>query len=255
MTCAVQCPIVERRVPAPDHVELMLEAGPWARAVEPGQFLHVATDGTLRRPLSFSRVEGSRVGVLFRVVGAGTAWLAQRRVGEVLDVLGPLGQGFPPPPAGAVALVGGGVGIPPLFCYAQRYAGRPFRVLLGARDRDSLVMADDFRALGLRPGVATDDGSAGHRGRVTELLGAWLEEHPDGAVMACGPTPMLRESARLSARYKTPMWLGFEQRMGCGVGACLACVVPAAPGGARTWYRVCRDGPVFRREALYGEGF
>jgi dihydroorotate dehydrogenase electron transfer subunit len=253
MMHAVQLTIVERRIPAPEHVELIFEGGDWARGLEPGQFVHVATGGTLRRPLSFSRIEGTLVGVLFRVVGEGTEWLAHRGVGERLDLLGPLGHGFPPPPAGPVALVGGGVGIPPLFCYAERWPTANLSVLLGARDRASLIMVSDFQDLSREPMVATDDGSVGHRGRVTALLHDWLAAHPDGVVMACGPTPMLQESARLASLAGRPAWLGFEQRMGCGVGACLACVVPAAPEAGRDWYRVCTDGPVFPREALYRE--
>ncbi len=254
MMRAVRLTIVERRAPAPEHVELMVDAKDLAGRLVPGQFLHVAAGGTLRRPLSVSRVEGARLGMLFRVVGAGTAWLAERDVGETVDVMGPLGQGYPPPPPGPLALVGGGVGIPPLFFYAQRWPDAALSVLLGARDHDSLIMVDDFRGLGLRPGLCTDDGSRGKRGRVTGLLRDWFLEHPDGSVMACGPAPMLHEVARLTAAAGRPAWLGFEQRMGCGVGACLACVVPGAPGGDRVWYRVCTDGPVFARETLYGEG-
>lgn len=250
----MQFRIVERQVPAPEHVELIVDGGEWAQGLRPGQFVHVATGGTLRRPLSFSRIEGTRVGILFRVVGEGTAWLGARRVGETLDLLGPLGRGFPDPGGEPVALVGGGVGIPPLFAYAERWHDTPFTVLLGARDRESVIMIDDFRTLGLEPHIATDDGSLGQRGRVTELLAPWLRAHPDGTVMACGPTPMLRESARLAALHGAPAWLGFEQRMGCGVGACLACVVPARAGSGRDWYRVCTDGPVFAREALFAEG-
>ena len=253
MMRAMRLTIVERRIPASDHVELLLDASGLGRRPEPGQFLHVATGGTLRRPLSFSRVDDGRVGILFRVVGAGTAWLAGRAVGEDLDVMGPLGRGFPPPPPGPLALVGGGVGIPPLFFYAQCWPDASLAVLLGARDREALVMVDDFGARGLHPALCTDDGSFGRRGRVTDLLATWLSAHPHGSVMACGPAPMLHEVARLTTDAHCPAWLGFEQRMGCGVGACLACVVPGAPGAGRTWYRVCTDGPVFAREMLYGE--
>jgi len=247
--------VVERRPVAPEHVELLLEAPDLAGALQPGQFAHVRTDGILRRPLSFSRVDGSRVGLLFRVVGRGTAWLAERQPGQSLDLLAPLGQGFPEPPPGPVCLVGGGVGVPPLYLAAQRWRDRALHVLIGARDKDSVLMADDFRRLGFPPRITTEDGSLGERGRVTDALAEWLDAHPTGSVLACGPTPMLAAVAAKAAGR--PTWLAFEQRMGCGVGACLACVVPGQDG----WMRVCTEGPVFaadrvdwRRLALPGAG-
>jgi len=236
--------VAERRPVAPNHVELLLEAPALAEALVPGQFAHVRTDGILRRPLSFSRVDGSRVGLLFRVVGRGTAWLAERRPGQSLDLLAPLGQGFPEPPPGPVCLVGGGVGVPPLHVAAQRWRGRPLQALIGARDADSVLMVDDFRRLGVLPRVMTEDGSLGERGLVTDALVEWLADYPDGAVLACGPTPMLAAVAAQAAGR--PTWLAFEQRMGCGVGACLACVVPGREG----WVRVCTEGPVFAAEHI-----
>ncbi len=245
-------PVAERRVPQPEHVELLLEAPALAATLTPGQFAHVWTPGTLRRPISFSRTtpEGW-VGLLFRVVGPGTAWLAERRAGDRLDVLAPLGHGFPDPEPGPVLLVGGGVGIPPLFAAAQRWGKtHPVSVILGARSADALVMADDFRALGLHPILTTDDGSVGERGRVSGPVAQWLARQGGGQVMACGPTPMLAAVAQLVGGGR-PCWLAYEQRMGCGVGACLACVVPGAGADGRPeWIRVCHDGPVLSSQRL-----
>ncbi len=248
--------VVEHREPAPEHVELLLEAPRLAADLTPGQFAHVWTPGSLRRPISFSRATpDGRVGLLFRVVGAGTRWLAERRVGDRLDVLAPLGKGFPTPEAGPVLLVGGGVGIPPLFVAAQRWAAtHPTDVVLGARTADALVMADDFRALGLDLSLTTDDGSLGERGRVTGPLARWLARTDGGQVWACGPTPMLAAVAQLVGEER-PCWLAYEQRMGCGVGACLACVVPGVGGdGQPEWVRVCHDGPVFSSRRLWWAG-
>jgi dihydroorotate dehydrogenase electron transfer subunit len=246
--------IRERREPAPEHVELIVEAGDLART-RPGQFAHVFTGGTLRRPLSFSRLEGDRAGLLFRVVGEGTRWLANRRPGEALDLMAPLGRGFPAPEPGPLCLVGGGVGIPPVFFAAQVWsASHPTTAILGGRTADHVVMVGDFRTLPVTVQVTTEDGSAGDAGRVTGPLARWLGDHPDGTVMACGPVPMLRAVARLVGDSR-PAYLAFESRMGCGVGACLACVVPGqGPDGPR-WQRVCRDGPVFRADELWwGDG-
>lgn len=245
--------VVERRLPKPLHVELLVEADELGSTLVPGQFAHVWTPGSLRRPISFSRATpDGRVGLLFRVVGAGTAWLADRAPGDQLDLLAPLGTGFPAPGGGPLVLVGGGVGIPPLHVAAQRWAAAvPTSVILGARSAAAVVMADDFRALGLEPLIVTDDGSEGERGRVTGPLAHWLAGHPDGEVMACGPTPMLMAVARLAGDAH-PCWLSYEQRMGCGVGACLACVVPGiGRDGRPEWVRVCRDGPVFAASALW----
>lgn len=245
-----QVRIAERRQPAPGHVELMLEDAELAASARPGQFAHVLTPGTLRRPISFSRVEGDRLGILFRVVGGGTAWLAERVPGEMLDVLAPLGRGFEPlSPGVPLCLVGGGVGIPPLFFALQRYGqSRAVAVVLGARTASQLVMEEDFRQAGVSLVVTTEDGSRGEAGRVTGPLARWVAQEPNGVVWACGPTGMLRAVAALVPDRRRA-WLALEQRMGCGVGACLACVVPGGTGGPR-WVRVCSDGPVFRADAV-----
>ncbi len=245
--------VVERQEPKPDHVELLLDAPSLAAALTPGQFAHVGTPGRLRRPISFSRATpDGRVGLLFRVVGSGTRWLADRRVGDRLDVLAPLGHGFPTPETGPVLLVGGGVGIPPLFVAAQRWAAtHPLSVILGARTADAVVMVADFQALGLEPSISTDDGSLGELGRVTSPLTRWLARNDGGQVLACGPTPMLAAVAELVGDGR-PCWVAYEQRMGCGVGACLACVVPGVgTDGQPEWLRVCHDGPVFSSRRLW----
>lgn len=247
--------IVSRIEKAKDHVELILEAPVLARAV-PGQFVHVRTPGTLRRPISFSRLNPVRgeAGLLFQVVGPGTAWLAGREPGDWLDVLGPLGQGFPrPEPERPWCLVGGGVGIPPLYAALtawQNDVTSSIDAILGARSQDYLIMLEDFGAQIDHPiAVTTDDGSVGAQGTVLGPLAHWHARHPTGQVYACGPMPMLAAVARLM-QTSGVAYLALEQRMGCGVGACLACVVMAnGPEGPR-WRRVCYDGPVFRAEEL-----
>lgn len=246
--------IRERREPAPDHVEFIVYSPELARAV-PGQFAHLLTPGRLRRPLSFSRIDGRHhlVGLMFQIVGSGTRWLSQRRVGERLDALGPLGRGFlPPDRARPWCLVGGGVGIPPLYAAVEQWQHPAATVILGARRAPWVLMADDFRSLGIEPTVTTDDGSLGERGTVAGPLERWLEANPEGQVYACGPTPMLARVAQLAARPGQAQ-LALEQRMGCGIGACLACVVPArGPDGPR-YRRVCSEGPVFLAEELMFE--
>lgn len=257
MAHTFKAPIIARRVPAPDHVELILES-PRLKEAQPAQFCHVLTPGMLRRPISFSRIDPARgqVGLLLQVVGSGTAWLAARSAGERLDLMGPLGRGYAPPEADRpLILVGGGVGIPPVYAALEAWQDRmraPIHVLLGSRTADYLIMQEDFQSRGLVPVITTDDGTLGHQGTVMPVLTDWLAQWPEAQVMACGPTPMLAAVSDATARTKAPVQLALEQRMGCGIGACLACVVPAQPVGADgpRYRRVCTDGPVFRREEL-----
>lgn len=257
MKSAYDVEIVGRHPLGFNHVELIVQS-PELRDCQPGQFVHILTPGMLRRPISFSRIDRdqNQVGLVVQIVGSGTQWLYDRTVGDTLNVMGPLGRGFTPPQTGRPwALVGGGVGIPPLHAALQTWRGvngDEVTVILGARSKDVLIMADDFRKLGVDPGITTDDGSLGHQGVVTAPLAQWITRHPTGQVMACGPTGMLQHVHRLSERLHGPTQLALEQRMGCGIGACLACVVPAQPldrNGPR-YRRVCTDGPVFEREEL-----
>lgn len=257
MKSAFEAPIIERREVAPGHVEIIVKSAELAAAV-PGQFCHVLTPGLLRRPLSFSRLnkETDAAGLLLQVVGSGTEWLYQRQVGETLDVLGPLGRGFEPPGGNRpYLLVGGGVGIPPIYAALEAWHQRmdaSVGVVLGARTADAVIMADDFARLGYEAIVTTDDGSRGQRGTVMGPAIEWLRAHPDTEIMACGPTPMLAALHAASPSIRGPVQLALEQRMGCGIGACLACVVPAEPVGPQgpDYRRVCTDGPVFRQEEL-----
>ncbi|MBX6377244.1 MAG: dihydroorotate dehydrogenase electron transfer subunit [Clostridia bacterium] len=251
----------------PGAWELVLAGVPALAAAEPGQFLHVLCGSVfLRRPFSIYRVspDGAAVSVLFRVVGRGTAWLAERRPGDVLDVIGPLGRPFPlPVPAGeapgtgpaapaaggaTLLLVGGGVGVPPLAFLAARAraAGHRVRAAVGARTAETLLGVEALEAVGAAVAVATDDGSAGRRGTVVELAEDLLRDGLTPTVLyACGPMPMLRAVRGLALAAGLPAYLCLEEIMACGVGACLGCpVASASPSGPR-YLRVCADGPVF----------
>jgi len=231
-----------------------------AGAAQPGQFAHVRCaphdcyDPMLRRPLSFSRIDPARgrVAFLIDVVGRGTAWLVQRDPGSLVDVLGPLGRPFAYQPGRTRALmVGGGIGLAPLLALADRapQAGVAVTLLSGGRDRHGLTPRG-YVAPHVRYAVATDDGSEGHHGVVTELIPpmyAWADQ-----IFACGPTAMLRALAGLTPQLAaatgvaSPVFVALEARMGCGVGACYSCVVPTIRGPER----VCTDGPVFAQADL-----
>jgi dihydroorotate dehydrogenase electron transfer subunit len=197
-------------------------------------------DPLLRRPISVCDVRGSRTRIVFRVVGRGTELLSRVGRGDELDVLGPLGKPAPMPGRGDVLLVGGGIGVAPLLLLARRW-GRQRRVsvLLGAKTKALLILRREFRELGVPVTFATDDGSAGRRGLVTELAVEAPQHLERPTVYACGPHVMLRD---LVQRLDPIPVLGFiEERMGCGTGICYCCALPRRGGG---YVRFCQEGPV-----------
>ncbi|MBI3323345.1 MAG: dihydroorotate dehydrogenase electron transfer subunit [Candidatus Omnitrophica bacterium] len=266
-----------RRI-APDHYLLRLKSPAAARRARPGQFAHILCgDGGrrgqfpsgavpfLRRPLSIFDADPKRgtFDVIYKVVGLGTAALARIPVGERVDFLGPLGRPFElPPAAGAVWLVGGGVGIPPLFFLAKSLveSGRRVRVeaFLGARTKGWVICAPEFRRIGVPVRAATDDGTLGRRGSVVDcwenaLRRAEIASPPsgarnDGVAVICGPTPMMAAAARLAARRGIPALVSLEERMGCAMGCCMGCVVEVGTEPVHSharFQRVCTEGPVF----------
>ncbi|MDR3310693.1 MAG: dihydroorotate dehydrogenase electron transfer subunit [Oscillospiraceae bacterium] len=221
---------------------------------KPGQFVHIkcAEDGgarILRRPVSVCDFFGGGDGaepeltVVFEVRGGGTKWLSERREDDELDVLGALGSGFPEV-SGDILLAGGGLGIAPLLYAAQR-AGTRAEAVLGFRSKERIILTGDFERLARRVEIATDDGSYGHGGTVAEPVRAALAERPFGAVFACGPRPMLRAVAEIAEERGVPCFVSLEERMACGVGACLGCAVKLKTADGEAVKRVCRDGPVF----------
>lgn len=223
---------------------------------EPGQFVALKLDGFyLRRPISVADEylddEGRRhIRLIYKCFGAGTAALAGYPAGRELSLLEDLGRGFcREKSAGKVPLlVGGGVGIPPLYFLAKKWCEEGVRpeVYLGFRSREELFLLDDFRRLGLEPHAATDDGSFGFQGRVTEMLPL---RGGTSYVYSCGPLPMLRSLLRLLRREGVSGQFSLEERMGCGFGACMGCSHPMRSGSKR----VCKEGPVFFTEDLAWE--
>ena len=244
-----ECKIVSKEQVG-DAVYMTLEVGDMIRASfrAPGQFVHIRCgDGLLlRRPISVcSCMEDEPddlLSIVFEVRGEGTRWLAGRELGDSLDVLGLAGNGFDLKPEGRYLLVGGGIGIPPMLGCAQ-YTGGRATAILGGRSRDKIILEDFFREDCAKVLCATDDGSLGHHGFVDALVRRELSEDRgyDG-VLACGPKPMLRNVAKVAEEFGIPCQVSMEERMGCGVGACLVCACDMADGSRK---HVCKDGPVF----------
>lgn len=264
-----RAPVVRRDDLAPGTVRLVFEA-PGLVVAKPGQFVNLlcrdetSLDPLVRRPFSLAGVDRARglASVVIKSVGRGSAWLAARQAGDVLDVLGPLGRGFACPtsgqaPTGPVLLVGGGTGTAPLLFLAQELAAGgygPVVAVTGFRSRRDVVLADEFSSLGAEVMVATEDGSAGRQGTASQVAEAVWDEA--SAIFACGPWGMLRALERLRRAKPRPLQVAVETMMGCGAGVCLSCVVPwRRREGYRVtgWARACVEGPVFDAEELVWE--
>ncbi len=250
------------------HFKMALVAPTIARRAKPGQFIHVRCNGgmnpLLRRPLSIHRVGKNYLEIFYKVVGKGTKILSERKSGEVLDIVGPLGNGFDLCPTRkkheAVALVAGGMGIAPLFFLAEKIAKnkRPKSkikniAILGAKTKKEIFFVSQLRSLGFKVLVSTEDGSLGKKGLATDLL----EKNLQTAIYACGPSPMLKKIAQISGSKRIPCQISLENWMGCGLGACLGCVIKIKSFKKRksssrnfVYKRVCKDGPVFNAEAI-----
>jgi dihydroorotate dehydrogenase electron transfer subunit len=265
--------VVENVLVARDTYRIRLESTDIARAIRPGQFVMVrpnhATDPLLGRPFALYDVIEDEAGVpwaidlVYLVVGRGTSALATRRAGDRVLVWGPLGNGFGAPVAGGEAVfVAGGIGQTPFLALGkwwlgrQTYADRSFagdevatsaRLLYGARDAGLLAGLDDFTLGGLAVEVATDDGSAGTRGYVTDLLAGRLDAgFKPAKVIGCGPAPMLSALSKIALRHDLDCDLSLENTMACGFGACFSCVAPIRqPDGSADLRRVCVEGPIF----------
>ena len=236
---------VAENKPLTREVYRMVLKGDVSAFTAPGQFLNLKLEGRfLRRPISLCDLGEDSAAIIYKVVGQGTAQMAVMQPGEKLDVLTGLGNGYDLADAGeAPLLIGGGVGVPPMYLLAKRLRaqGKAVHALLGFNKASEIFYEEEFRALGCTVTVATADGSYGVRGFVTDALPKSYSYY-----YCCGPEPMLR------AVYKTAKGSGqlsFEKRMGCGFGACMGCSCKTITG----YKRICKEGPVLRKEEIAWE--
>ena len=212
----------------------------------PGQFVNIRLEGLfLRRPISVCDCEGDVLTIVYKVVGKGTLQMSRMTVGETLDVLTGLGNGYDPSAAGdRPLLLGGGVGVPPLYMLAKQLIaeGRQVAVVLGFNTKAEVFYEEEFRALGADVTVATADGSYGVRGFVTDAM----KDKDYTYFYTCGPEPMLKA---VYAATHTGGQFSFEERMGCGFGACMGCSCKTVTGNKR----ICKEGPVLRKEDILWE--
>jgi dihydroorotate dehydrogenase (NAD+) catalytic subunit len=238
------------------YFRLVVRAPEIAAATQPGQFAHIRIvplkEALLRRPFSIFQVAEDTFSILYKIVGQGTEALSRLEPRAPLSVIGPLGHGFTVPRAGGETplLVAGGYGMAALYLLAQRSPQKGLVCVGGRRAADILCEAE-FRALGWDVRVATEDGSRGERGLVTQPLEAELRRGGAGRkLFACGPTPMLQAVARLAEQYAAPAEVSLDEHMCCGLGVCLACVVPIKTAAGWEYQRSCTEGPVFEAEKV-----
>lgn len=253
------CTIITKTALNPETFWMTLDTGAMVEKtfLAPGQFLHIKCGSSriLRRPISVctcgSEKDGDLVDIVFQIRGEGTQWLAGHQEGDRLDVLGLLGNGFHMIPGGRYLLAGGGIGVPPLYGCAQFSEGRA-RAVLGFRSREQVILSDAFEKNCERVDLCTDDGTLGCHGFVDGQVRKILEQDKAFTqILACGSKPMLQSVAAVAAEFGIPCQVSMEERMACGIGACLGCAIRMKDGSMR---HVCKDGPVFNAEEVDWNG-
>ncbi len=226
-----------------DNVYKMILSGDTSAITAPGQFINIQLDGFyLRRPISVCDWDENTVTIIYKVVGKGTAYMATLTAGKELDILSGLGNGFDTCTSGEnPVVIGGGVGVPPMFGLAKELLkeGKKVTAILGFNTKDEIFYEEEFKAIGCETVVTTVDGSYGTKGFVTDAL----KDIDCSYTCACGPEPMLKaiyNTSTVSGQYS------FEERMGCGFGACMGCSCKTKYGNKR----ICKDGPVLVKEEI-----
>lgn len=236
--------LIKENVNIAQGVYRMLLSGDVSHITRPGQFVNIKLDGFyLRRPISVCDLYEDSFLIIYKIVGGGTEKMSRMKAGESLTVLTGLGNGYDASKAvGNVALIGGGVGVPPLYLLAKKLIADEKKVtaILGFNTAADVFLADEFAEIGSRVIIATMDGSLGVRGTVVDALS---EAGKIGYTFSCGPEPMLKavyDNTSVSGQFS------FERRMGCGFGACMGCSCKTKYGSVR----ICREGPVLEKEAI-----
>ena len=252
--------VIEHKLFHGEYRLLRLAAPKIGPQVKPGQFIHVRIprleQAVLRRPFSVFKADVESVSVLYKSVGKGTDAMRSVVVGETIDVVGPLGTGFPSLGEGKTlpVLVAGGYGNAALYLQAATLPVKGV-AFFGGRSAEDILCIEEFEALGWDVRVTTDDGSLGTKGFVTTALDSWLAEQEMGRieVFACGPNAMLKAVGDRALDKGFTAWLSMDRNMACGVGACLTCVIKRKTKTGWEWARCCKDGPVFNADEILWE--
>ncbi len=275
----LQAKILKNEEIAPGFFRMRIASSYLAKKARPGQFVEVRcgkeTDPLLRRPLGIHRVVKDGIELLYEVVGRGTEIISGMKEKDACDLIGPLGNGFDiPPRPGASILIAGGNGVAPLLALAENlaYMGKTkIDVFIGACKKEHILCAEDFKKLGAKVYIATEDGSKGRKGFITSYLSDFLSAKRsklNATIYACGPTGMLKAVSEIAWDNRLSCQVSLEERMACGVGVCLGCPVKvlapqrvnglaSSPANPQThspvhyaYKMVCKDGPVFNAEEI-----
>lgn len=243
-----QYPIIKKENIAKNCYDFTVKCPDIAEGAVAGQFVHIKAEGfTLRRPISICEINKSEgtIRVIFEVRGDGTEKIANLNIGSTMDIIAPLGNGFTLLDKTKKAIVvGGGIGVPPMVEVAKHY-GKNATAIIGFRSANAVILNDDFKNIGSNVMLCTDDGTMGIKGYVSTALEERLKNDKADIIYACGPKMMLKSVIELADKYNVLCEVSLEERMACGVGACLGCACKTVKNGKEHMSHVCKDGPVF----------
>lgn len=261
MAEVIQAKLIKKEQLKDDIFKFSVEAPEITKTAKPGNFIEIRvsenTDPFLRRPISIFNMEKEK-GILefiFQVKGKGTEILAKRREGDMIDIMGPLGFGtFKYESYHKIAIIGGGIGVFPLYELAKsaKKAEKEISMYLGFRNREYVVLEEEFKQVSDKLIITTDDGTYAEKGFAINFLKEDIEKESIDCIYACGPLPMLKAVRELAIEKNIPCQISLEERMGCGLGACLGCAVKTAassPENPEYWH-VCKGGPVFQAKEV-----
>ncbi|MBR5272916.1 MAG: dihydroorotate dehydrogenase electron transfer subunit [Clostridia bacterium] len=233
-------------------VEFYIDCPLVADVATSGQFVHILCgDLTLRRPISICEIlkEKGQLRIVFEIKGKGTQWLAERREGDVINMLAPIGRGFNITPDKKAVIIGGGIGVIPMLDVAKNCSADACAIL-GFRNKQAVILEEDYKNAGVSVEITTDDGSYGKHGFVTDVLKDYIKNQKIDVIYACGPTPMLKAVSAIANESDIECYVSLEERMGCGIGACLACACKTKDANGEHYKHVCKDGPVFNSKEI-----
>lgn len=244
--------VVKNEVIAQNIHEITLHAPEcFKNKVAPGQFVHIKVpargDLLLRRPISIMLADSEKQTITLGIqtMGDGTKAICETKAGEKLDVLGPVGHGFDTTAAQNAWVVGGGIGVAPMLYLLKEIAEQKPHAIFGFRSENFAFGTEYAKSFGAEVSLCSDDGTLGQKGYVTDVMQALVAAQKPSVIYACGPTPMLRSVQAFAKQHGITCYLSLEERMGCGIGACVTCTCKAVVNGEEKRPRVCMDGPVF----------
>lgn len=245
------CKLIRKQEIAKGIFDFTVESSDIAQSTQCGQFLHInCGDSTfLRRPISICDAGNGEVRFIFEVKGDGTKELAKKEIGDFIDIFGPLGHGFEISESiKKPVIIGGGIGVFPLYKLAKEL--KSSNVFLGFRSADRVVMEREFENVSDMVIVGTDDGSYGYNGYIAAAMEQYLNNNECDMIYSCGPMPMLKAVKKIAEERGIKCQISLEQRMGCGIGACLVCSCETNNEGSEKYSKVCTNGPVFYSEEV-----